>query len=88
MNHLGAFGHLLGGYDAAYYGYLWADIIGDDLFSRFEKEGVLSKSVGVEYKEKILAVGGSKDAETMVEDFLGRKWNDEAFLKQKKLGKS
>ena len=88
MNHLGAFGHLLGGYDAAYYGYLWADIIGDDLFSRFEKEGVLSKSVGVEYKEKILAVGGSKDAETMVKDFLGRKWNDEAFLKQKKLGKS
>jgi len=88
VNHLGAFGHLLGGYDAAYYGYLWADIIGDDLFSRFEKEGVLSKSVGVEYKEKILAVGGSKDAETMVKDFLGRKWNDEAFLKQKKLGKS
>ena len=88
VNHLGAFGHLLGGYDAAYYGYLWADIIGDDLFSRFEKEGVLSKSVGVEYKEKILAVGGSKNAETMVEDFLGRKWNDQAFLKQKKLGDS
>ncbi len=88
VNHLGCFGHLLGGYDAAYYGYLWADIIGDDLFSRFEKEGVLSKSVGVEYKEKILAVGGSKNAETMVLDFLGRKWNDEAFLKQKKLGKS
>ena len=78
----------MGGYDAAYYGYLWADIIGDDLFSRFEKEGVLSKSVGVEYKEKILSVGGSKNAETMVEDFLGRKWNDQAFLKQKKLGNS
>jgi hypothetical protein len=24
----------------------------------------------------------------MVQDFLGREWNDEAFLKQKKLGKS
>ncbi|MDB3983416.1 Zn-dependent oligopeptidase [Acidimicrobiia bacterium] len=85
-NHLGAFGHLLGGYDAAYYGYLWADIIGDDLFSRFEDEGVLSKEVGIEYKTKILSVGGSKGAEEMVEDFLGRKWNDEAFLNQKKLG--
>ena len=88
VNHLGCFGHLLGGYDAAYYGYLWADIIGDDLFSRFEKEGVLSKSVGVEYKQKILSVGGSRNAEDMVEDFLGRKWNDKAFLDQKKLTKS
>ncbi|MDA9592337.1 M3 family metallopeptidase, partial [Candidatus Actinomarina sp.] len=84
----GAFGHLLGGYDAAYYGYLWADIIGDDLFSRFENEGILSKEVGIDYKNKILSVGGSKDAEEMVQDFLGREWNDEAFLKQKKLGKS
>jgi Zn-dependent oligopeptidase len=88
INHLGAFGHLLGGYDAAYYGYLWSDIIGDDLFSRFEQEGVLSKSVGVEYKNKILSPGGSKQAEIMVEDFLGRKWNDEAFLAQKNLDKS
>ena len=84
----GAFGHLLGGYDAAYYGYLWADIIGDDLFSRFENEGILSKKVGIDYKNKILSVGGSKDAEEMVQDFLGRKWSDEAFLNQKKLGNS
>ncbi|RPG63474.1 MAG: hypothetical protein CBD66_000505 [Flavobacteriaceae bacterium TMED206] len=84
-NHLAAFGHLLGGYDAAYYGYLWAEIIGDDLFSRFEDEGVLSNSVGVEYKNKILQPGGTTSAEKMVENFLGRKWNDEAFLSQKNL---
>ncbi|MBL6628352.1 MAG: Zn-dependent oligopeptidase [Candidatus Actinomarina sp.] len=85
INHLAAFGHLLGGYDAAYYGYLWAEIIGDDLFSRFENEGVLSKSVGVDYKNKILRPGGTVPAEIMVKDFLGRKWNDEAFLSQKNL---
>ena len=84
-NHLAAFGHLLGGYDAAYYGYLWAEIIGDDLFSRFEDEGVLSNSVGVEYKNKILQPGGTTSAEKMVENFLGRKWNDKAFLSQKNL---
>ena len=87
INHLAAFGHLLGGYDAAYYGYLWAEIIGDDLFSRFEKEGVLSNSVGVDYKNKILKPGGTVPAENMVQDFLGRKWNDEAFLSQKNLSK-
>lgn len=84
-NHLPAFGHLLGGYDAAYYGYLWAEIIGDDMFSRFENEGVLSNSVGVEYKNKILKPGGTISAELMVKNFLGRKWNDEAFLFQKNL---
>ena len=87
INHLAAFGHLLGGYDAAYYGYLWAEIIGDDLFSRFENEGVLSNSVGVDYKNKILKPGGTVPAENMVQDFLGRKWNDEAFLSQKNLSK-
>ncbi len=85
INHLASFGHLLGGYDAAYYGYLWADIIGDDLFSRFENEGVLSNTVGVDYKNKILSPGGTKSAEELVENFLGRKWNDQAFLLQKNL---
>ena len=83
--HLSSFGHLLGGYDAAYYGYLWADIIGDDLFSRFENEGILSNTVGVDYKNKILKPGGTKPAEELVRDFLGREWNDEAFLMQKNL---
>ena len=87
INHLAAFGHLLGGYDAAYYGYLWAEIIGDDLFSRFENEGILSNSVGIEYKNKILKPGGTMPAENMVKNFLGRKWNDEAFLSQKNLSK-
>ena len=87
INHLAAFGHLLGGYDAAYYGYLWAEIIGDDLFSRFENEGVLSNEVGVEYKNKILKPGGTLPAENMVKNFLGRKWNDHAFLAQKNLSK-
>ena len=87
INHLAAFGHLLGGYDAAYYGYIWAEIIGDDLFSRFENEGVLSKLVGVDYKNKILMPGGTIPAETMVQNFLGRIWNDSAFLKQKNLSK-
>ena len=87
INHLAAFGHLLGGYDAAYYGYLWAEIIGDDLFSRFENEGVLSNEVGVEYKNKILKPGGTVPAEQMVKNFLGRKWNDESFLLQKNLSK-
>ena len=76
---------MLGGYDAGYYGYLWAEVIGDDLFSRFEEEGVLSSSVGKDYREKILGPGGSKDANDLVKDFLGRDWSNNSFLKQKSL---
>ena len=55
------------------------------MFSRFENEGILSNTVGVEYKNKILKPGGTIPAEQLVVDFLGRKWNDQAFLKQKNL---
>ena len=48
---------------------------------------MLSNSVGVDYKNKILKPGGTVPAESMVQDFLGRKWNDEAFLSQKNLSK-
>ena len=76
---LAGFGHLMGGYDAGYYGYLWAEVIGDDMFGRFQREGLLSPAVGGEYRREILERNGTRDASEMVRAFLGREPSNEEF---------
>jgi len=70
------------GYDVGYYGYLWSKVYAIDLFTRFKKEGILNLKVGKEYRDKVLAVGGSRDEMESVKDFLGRKPNNKAFLEE------
>jgi thimet oligopeptidase len=79
---LASFGHLMGGYDASYYGYMWAEVFGDDMFSRFEDEGVTNPEVGLAYRREVLGKGGALDADEMLVNFLGREPSNEAFLKK------
>ncbi len=78
---LAGFGHLMGGYDAGYYGYMWSKVYGDDMFSVFEDEGVLSPDVGQRYRAEVLESGGSKDAAELLRGFLQREPSTDAFFR-------
>ncbi len=77
---LGAFGHIFGGYDAGYYGYLWAEVIGEDMVGRFEREGILSPEVGRTFRRSVLEPGGSRDGDELVAAFLGRAADPQTYL--------
>ncbi len=79
---LASFGHLMAGYDAAYYSYMWAEVFGDDMFGRFEEEGVTNPEVGMAYRREVLEKGGSIDADLMLANFLGREPDNAAFLRK------
>lgn len=83
LNMLRTFGHLMNQYSASYYGYMWAEILSADMFTRFEKEGVMNPKVGMEYRKLVLAPGGTGNITSHLTKFLGRPPNNEAFLKSR-----
>jgi thimet oligopeptidase len=73
-----AFGHL-DGYSAIYYTYKWSEVIAKDMFSLFQQEGLLNEKLAQKYRKTVLEPGGSKEANKLIIDFLGRDFSFEAF---------
>lgn len=76
------FGHLIGGYDAGYYGYLSSQVYSTDMFYSVFKKDPMNGKEGRRYRHTVLEKGGSQDEMTTLEDFLGRKPSTEAFYKE------
>ncbi|TGE13792.1 M3 family metallopeptidase [Hymenobacter elongatus] len=79
-NMQASFGHLTG-YGAGYYGYMWSKVYAEDMFSVFEKNGIMDQKTGLRYRDMILARGGTDEEYNLVKNFLGREPNQEAFFK-------
>ncbi|MBW6535791.1 MAG: Zn-dependent oligopeptidase [Mariniphaga sp.] len=64
-----------------YYGYLWAGVYAQDMFTEFEKNGLLDKETGLRFRELILANGTQRDIIEAVGEFIGRPSNNEAYIR-------
>jgi metallopeptidase MepB len=81
-NGQATFGHLIGGYDAGYYGYLSSQVYSADMFYTVFKKDPMNGKEGRRYRHTVLERGGSQDEMQTLEDFLGRKPSTEAFYKE------
>lgn len=75
-----SFSHVAGGYAAGYYGYLWSEVVAADLRTAFADDKLDAK-VGRRYREAVLANGSQWPPQVLVQRFLGRASNSEAFLR-------
>lgn len=73
MHSATSFTHLFsGGYAAAYYSYLWSEVLDADAYGRFRTEGIFNREVGEAYLGAILTRGDSEEPEDLFREFMGR----------------
>jgi peptidyl-dipeptidase Dcp len=80
------FGHILGGYAAGYYSYIWAAVLDADAFDAFVETGNLfDKKTADAFRNYILAKSGSEDSMALYKKFRGREPKVDALLKRRGL---
>lgn len=79
------FSHIIGGYSAGYYSYIWSEVLDADSVEWFKLNGGLNRKNGDHFRQTLLSKGGSKDAIQLFIDFKGSKPNIQPLLDRKGL---
>ncbi|HUD87096.1 MAG TPA: M3 family metallopeptidase [Xanthobacteraceae bacterium] len=80
------FGHIFsgGGYAAAYYSYMWSEVLDADAFAAFEETGdIFDAATATRLRETVYAAGGSQDPADAYKAFRGRLPSADALLRKR-----
>jgi peptidyl-dipeptidase Dcp len=79
------FSHIMGGYSAGYYAYIWSEVLDADSVEWLKAHGGLTRGNGDHFRATLLSRGGSKDALQLFRDFAGRDPDITPLLKRRGL---
>lgn len=79
------FSHIMGGYSAGYYSYIWSEVLDADSVEWFRENGGLLRENGEHFRQTLLSRGGSREAMDLYRDFAGREPDREHMLRRRGL---
>ncbi|MYH14441.1 MAG: M3 family metallopeptidase [Gammaproteobacteria bacterium] len=79
------FSHIMGGYSAGYYAYIWSEVLDADTEQWFRENGGMTRANGQHFRDTLLSRGGSEDAMTLFRAFAGREPSIEPLLERRGL---
>ncbi len=79
------FSHIMGGYSAGYYAYIWSEVLDANTQKWFRDNGGLSRANGDRFRQTLLSRGGSVDAMQLFRDFAGHEPQIEPLLEKRGL---
>ena len=79
------FSHIMGGYAAGYYAYIWSEVLDADSVEWFKQNGGLTRANGDHFRATLLSRGGSEDAMKIFRDFAGHEPRIEPLLERRGL---
>lgn len=65
------FSHIIGGYSAGYYSYIWSEVLDADTVEWFKENGGMLRENGDRFRRTLLSRGGAEDAMTLYRNFRG-----------------
>jgi peptidyl-dipeptidase Dcp len=65
------FSHIIGGYSAGYYAYIWSEVLDADTVEWFKNNGGMTRENGDHFRQTLLSRGGAEDAMTLFRNFRG-----------------